>query len=91
MIQRLILSTKMVAWATKFRFWRPKFKSGGQCDHQRNWGWPPVIITFSLNTTIFAFVFLKVYRSPLHAFFNKSSDPIYCTGSRYLVHSISLA
>jgi len=28
--QGSILSTKMVAWTTKFRVWRPKFKSGGQ-------------------------------------------------------------
>ena len=35
---------------------------------------------------ISAFVFLKFYRSPE----NKSSDPIYYTGSRYLVRSISL-
>jgi hypothetical protein len=35
---------------------------------------------------ISAFVFLKFYRSPV----NKSSDPIFCTGSRYFVRSISL-
>ena len=33
-----------MAWATKFRFGRPKLKSGGQCDHQRNWGWQPEIL-----------------------------------------------
>ena len=38
------------------------------------------------NTTDFSFRFLKFYRSPV----NKSSDPIYCTGSRYLIRSISL-
>ena len=30
------LSTKMITWATKFRFWQLKFKSGGQHDHQCN-------------------------------------------------------
>ena len=34
---------------------------------------------FIPNTTISTFVFLKFYRSPVHATFNKSSDPIYCT------------
>jgi len=43
-LQGSILSTKMVAWATKFHLWRPKFKSGGQHDHQHNWGWRPEIL-----------------------------------------------
>ena len=34
-LQGSILSTKMMDWATKFRFLWPKFKSGGQ----HNWGW----------------------------------------------------
>ena len=34
--QGSILSPKMVAWVTKLRLWRPKFKSGGQHDHQLN-------------------------------------------------------
>ena len=44
--QGSIFSTKMVNWATKFLFWRPKFKSGGQHDHQHtcNWGWRPEIL-----------------------------------------------
>ena len=36
MYQGSILSTKMVAWATKFHLRLPKFKSGGQHDHQHN-------------------------------------------------------
>ena len=34
----------MVAWETKFCFWWPKRKSGGQRDHQHNWGWWPEIL-----------------------------------------------
>ena len=48
-------------------------------------------IKFIPNTTISTFVFLKFYCIPVHGTFNKSSDPIYRTGSGYLVHSISLA
>ena len=30
--------------SNKFCFWQPKFKSGGQRDHQRNWGRRPEIL-----------------------------------------------
>ena len=44
MYQGSILSTKMVAWATKFHLRLPKFKSGGQHDHQHNSGWRTEIL-----------------------------------------------
>jgi hypothetical protein len=61
-----------VAWATKFCFWRPKCKSGGQRDHQHNWGWRLEILnnfpserekywTWRLIKSLKEYLFLLVY------------------------------
>jgi hypothetical protein len=52
-LQGSILSTKMVTWATKFRNWLPKFKSGSQYCQWRNWNYrPEIAFGFTLTTLL---------------------------------------